>query len=71
MVDVVPVVLLAVGVVAVLRPEWVAAIDRRQKAAGTTRRPGDVEMSETYYAVVRIAGIGLALFGLVFTLRSL
>lgn len=71
MVDVIPVVLLAFGVVAVVKPELVAAIDRRQKAAGTTRRPSDIRMSETYYVVVRIAGVGLALFGLLFTLRSL
>jgi len=68
--DVIPLVLLAFGVVALLRPEVVAAADRRQKAAGTTRRPSDIETSETYYAVVRTAGIGLTLFELLFTLRS-
>lgn len=70
MVDLVPVLLFAFGLVAMGKPEWIAAVDRRQKAAGTTRRPGDVEMSETYYVVVRIAGLGFALFGLVFIIRS-
>lgn len=71
MVDIIPVLLLMFGVVALVKPEVVATIDRRQKAAGTTRQPSDVEMSETYYAVVRIIGLGLVLFGLIFTLRSL
>lgn len=71
MVDVVPVLVLLVGLVAVVRPGWVAAVDRRQKAAGTTRRPADVELNETYYAVVRTAGVGLALLGLVLVVRSL
>jgi preprotein translocase subunit Sss1 len=70
MVDFVPALLLVFGLVAAAKPEWVAALDRRQKATGTTRRPDEVEMSETYYAVVRIAGIGFVLFGLVFVLRS-
>lgn len=70
MVDLVPVLLFAFGLVALSKPEWVAAIDRRQKAAGTTRRLGDVEMSDTYYAVVRIAGVFFTLFGLVFIVRS-
>ena len=71
MVDVVPVLLLVFGLVAVVEPELVAAVDRRQKSAGTTRSPGDVEMSETYYGVVRAVGLGLLLLGLVFTVRSL
>lgn len=71
MVDVIPVVLLVFGIVALTKPEWVAMIDRRQKAAGTTRRSGDIEMSETYYTIVRVAGLGFTLFGLIFTLRSL
>lgn len=71
MVDFVPVLLLAFGVIALVKPELVAVIDRRQKAAGTTRHPSEIEMSGSYYAVVRIVGIGLTLFGLIFTLRSL
>lgn len=71
MVDFVPVLLLAFGIVATVAPELVAAVDRRQKAAGTTRRPSEIEMSASYYVVVRTVGVGLALFGLVFTLRSL
>lgn len=71
MVDFVPVLLLAIGVVALAKPELVAVIDRRQKAAGTTRRPSEIELSESYYLVVRIVGIGLTLFGVMFTLRSL
>jgi hypothetical protein len=71
MVDFVPVLLLAVGITAVVKPGWVGAIDRRQKATGTTRRPGEVELSDSYYVVVRLVGGGLAVFGLVFTLRSL
>lgn len=71
MVDFVPILLFAFGVVAIIKPGLVAMIDRRQKAAGTTRRPSEIEMSESYYAVVRLVGVGLALFGLIFTLRSL
>lgn len=71
MADLIPALLLAFGLVAALRPEWVAAVDRRQKAAGTTRSPADVEMNETYYAIIRLAGVAFAVFGLVFFLRSL
>ena len=71
MVDIIPVVLAVFGLVAVWKPEWVATVDRRQKAAGTTRRPDEIEMSETYHVVVRLAGVAFLLFGVVFTLRSL
>lgn len=71
MVDIIPALLLVVGLVALGKPEWVAMIDRRQKAAGTTRRPSDVELTDTYYAVVRVAGLGLALVGLIFLIQSL
>lgn len=70
MVDFVPVLLFVCGLIALGKPEWVAAIDRRQKAAGTTRRPEDIEMGETYYAVVRVAGVGLTLFGFLFIVQS-
>jgi hypothetical protein len=69
-VDLIPVLLFTFGLIAMAKPEWVAAIDRRQKAAGTTRRPGDIEMGETYYAVVRMAGVGFTLFGLLFVVQS-
>lgn len=71
MVDVVPVLLLGFGLIAVLKPNLVAAIDRRQKAAGTTRNARDIEMTNFYYAVVRIVGFFFIVFGLVYTLRSL
>lgn len=71
MVDIVPVVLLVFGLVSVLKPEWVAAVHRRQKASGTTRRPRDIEVTETWLAVTRMAGLAVVLFGLLFTLRSL
>jgi preprotein translocase subunit Sss1 len=48
----------------------VAAVDHRQKAAGTTRQPDEIEMNETYDAVARLAGIGFVLCGLVFVVRS-
>lgn len=70
MVDLIPVLLFVFGLVALSKPEWVASIDRRQKAAGTTRSPGDIEMSETYYGAVRLAGVGFTLFGLLFIVRS-
>ncbi|WP_458191014.1 hypothetical protein [Haladaptatus sp. NG-WS-4] len=70
MIDLIPVLLFVFGLIALSKPEWVAAIDRRQKAAGTTRSPSDMEMSETYYGVVRLAGIGLTLFGLLFIVWS-
>jgi hypothetical protein len=70
MVDFLPVLLFVFGLIAMGKPEWIAAVDRRQKAAGTTRSPSDVELSETYYAIVRIAGAGFALFGLLFILQS-
>lgn len=71
MVDVIPVLLLVFGVTAVLKPELVAAIDRRQKASGTTRRPEDIEMTDGYYSFIRVIGSLFVLFGVVFTLRSL
>lgn len=55
-VELIPVLLLVVGIVAAFKPQWIAAIDRRQKAAGMTRRPRDIEMSDTYYSVVRAEG---------------
>lgn len=70
MVDFIPVLLFVFGLIASSKPDWVAAIDRRQKAAGTTRRPSDVEMGDTYYAVVRIAGVFSTLFGLLFIIRN-
>ena len=70
MVDLIPVLLFVFGIVAMARPEWVAAVDRRQKAAGTTRRSSGIEMSKTYYTVIRLAGVGFTLFGLVFIARS-
>lgn len=63
MADLVPAIILAVGVVALVKPGWIAAIDRRQRAAGTTRRSREVEMSDDYYAFVRIFGALLALVG--------
>jgi len=71
MVDVVPLLLLVFGVIAVLKPEWVAMIDRRQKAAGTTRRPADVEMTEGHHSFLRLVGFIFVLFGVVFTLQGL
>ena len=70
MVDLIPVLLFVFGFIVMMKPEWVAAIDRRQKAAGTTRRPSDIETSETYYAFVRITGVGFTLFGFLFIVRS-
>jgi hypothetical protein len=70
MVDIVPVILFVFGLVALGKPEWVAAIDRRQKATGTTRRPDEIEMTDTYYVVIRLFGAAFAFFGLVFILRT-
>ena len=71
MADLVPFLVCLTGVVAVLKPGWIAAIDRRQRAAGTTRRSTDVEMSEGYVAFVRVVGAVLALVGGVLFLGSL
>lgn len=70
MVDFIPVLLSGFGLIALVKPEWVAALDRRQKAAGTARYPQEIEMGETYYAVIRFAGVAFTLFGLVFVVRS-
>ena len=69
-VDLIPVPLFTVGLIAMANPEWVAAIDRRRKASGTTGCPGAIEMGETYYAVVRMAGVGFTLSGLLFVVQS-
>lgn len=71
MVDFVPVLLVVYGLVSVLKPEWMMAVYRRQKAAGTANRPGDIEPSAGAYALNYVAGIGFTIFGLIFTLRSL
>ncbi len=71
MVDLVPLVILVFGTIAAIKPGWIAALHRRQKAAGTTTRPGDIEVSESFPAVVRLAGVAFALFGLFFVFRSL
>jgi len=70
MVDVVPVVVFVIGLVALVKPEWVANIDRKQKSLGTNRSPNTVEMSETYYLVVRIVGIICLSIGLIFIVQS-
>lgn len=71
MVSVIGLLLLTVGVVTLLRPEWIEAMDRRYKAAGTTLRPREVEMSAVYHLVVRATAVGFVLFGLALTLSSL
>lgn len=71
MADLVPLLVFVVGVVGLLRPGWIAAIDSRQRAAGTTRRSRDVEMSAGYYAFVRVVGGLLALVGAVLFVGSL
>jgi len=65
------VVLLVTGVVAVVKPEWVAIVDRRHKAVGTPSRPGQLELTETYYLVVRAVGVGFILTGLVYGIQLL
>lgn len=69
--DLVPVLLFIYGLVSVLKPEWMMAIHRRQKAAGTTNRPEDIEPSDGAYLLNYIAGVFFVIFGLIFTLRSL
>lgn len=71
MVDVVPILLLIFGLISVIAPEWIAAVHRRQKAAGTTQRPEEIEPSDGFYALTRISGLFFVLFGLVFTIQSL
>ncbi|MFW5939300.1 MAG: hypothetical protein ACOCQU_02510 [Halolamina sp.] len=64
-------ILVVTGGVAVVKPEWVAVFDRRYKAAGTTLRPEEVELTEIHYLVVRLVGIGMVLTGLVYSVRLL
>lgn len=71
MVDFVPLLLMAIGVVSLVKPEWTMAIHRRQKAAGTTGRPDDVEPSRFWYVLNYLSGVCFVLFGLFFTVRSL
>lgn len=65
------VVLMVIGIVAIVKPEWVTVIDRRYKATGTTSRPGEIELNETYYLVVRIVGVGMILTGLAYGVQIL
>lgn len=55
--------LLAFGVLWMLKPDALDIIDRYQKSLGTTR-PSEVETSDRYYLFVRILGFGLAVIGL-------
>jgi hypothetical protein len=71
MADLVPAIVLAVGIIALVKPEWIAAIDSRQRTAGTTRRSREVEMSDDYFVFVQIFGVLLALVGGVLFLGSL
>lgn len=71
MLGILVVVLLVIGVVAIVKPDWVAVIDRRYKATGTTSRPSEIELTETYYFVVRIVGVGFILTGLVYGIQIL
>lgn len=71
MVDAVPVLLLLFGIVSLFKPDWVAAVHRRQKAAGTTHQPQDIGVTASWITFTRISGLAFILFGFVFTLRSL
>lgn len=64
-------VLVVIGVVAIAKPEWVAVMDRRSKATGTTSRLDEIELNETYYLVVRIVGAGMNLTGLAYGIQIL
>lgn len=70
-VDVIPVLLLVFGLISATRPEWIAAIHRHQKATGTTHRPDDIEVTETWMGIPRVAGTVLVVVGLLFTIQSL
>lgn len=70
MVDAVPVLLLLFGVISLFKPHWMAAVHRRQKAAGTTNRPRDIEVTEGWIAFTRLAGLAFVLVGAVLTLGS-
>lgn len=65
------IVLSVVGVVAVVKPEWAAIADRRHKAAGTSSRPDQAELTETYYLVVRIVGVGFIITAFVYGIQLL
>lgn len=71
MVDVIPILLMAFGIVSAVAPEWVGAIHRAQKAAGTTTDPGSIDVSRTWYAVTRVTGVIVFLLGLGLTIQSL
>lgn len=71
MVDVVPVLVLLFGFISLCKPEWLAVVHRRQKAAGTTQRPEDIHVTDSWITVTRVAGIAFILFGLIFTFQSL
>ncbi len=68
---VVAILLTMFGAVSVVKPRWIAAIDRRQKAAGTTRHPEDIEFSDGHYGFIQIVGFFIGAFGLIVTLRLL
>lgn len=71
MVDLIPVVLLALGLISAFKPEWVAAVHRHQKVTGTTNRPKEIEVTDTWIGITRISGMVFIIFGLLFTVQSI
>ncbi|MCL9817017.1 hypothetical protein [Natronocalculus amylovorans] len=53
-----------------MKPEWIVMIDRRQKAAGTTRRSEEIEFTDGHYVFIQVVGFFIGVFGLVYTLRA-
>ena len=63
--------LVVIGVLAALNHPAVDRFSRIIKAAGTTRRASEVEMSTVSVAVGRVVGTGMAVFGVLLILESL
>ena len=63
--------LVVVGVSAALNHPAVDWFNRAVKAAGTTRRASEIEMSAFSVAVGRVLGAGMAVFGALLILESL
>ena len=70
MMTIVPAFLLLFGIICVVKPEWIVMNDRRQKAAGTTRRSEEIEFTDGHYVFIQVVGFFIGVFGLVYTLRA-
>lgn len=63
--------LTAFGLVSVFKTEWMARVEEFRRSIFTRQEPIDIEMSDTWYAIQRIGGGTLGLFGLLILVLEL